>query len=236
MAIKQILATAAVFVLSSPLLVSQASRSPYAVTAVRHSSEAGLTTVAIGVSAKADFRTARLHNPERFYVDILNAQPSVGRGAASSEEVRDPMVNRIRIAAFDPLTTRVVLDLASPGALTSVTRRESPDRVVIEVRGVPGRATSAPRPPVPPAPLPPSKVEERSTPVVSAGFLGRRDVQTVAYRSPAQPPVDHAADPPPPPSSRPSGLAGSHCRECPPTPKHRGSPLCGSRFERLACR
>src|SRR5271157_3260034 len=131
MGVRQTIVTAAVFVLSSPLLVSQA-RAPYTVTAVHHSSGSGLTRVAIEVSAQADFQGVRLHNPERFYIDILNSYPYLGGRASQSEELQDPMVNRIRVATFDAATTRVVLDLVSPAVLTSVTRLANPDRIVIE--------------------------------------------------------------------------------------------------------
>ena len=50
------------------------------VTAVRHWSLADVTRVAIEVSGEFEYRTDRLHNPERVYFDILNTRPRLERG------------------------------------------------------------------------------------------------------------------------------------------------------------
>ena len=196
MGVRQTIVTAAVFVLSSPLLVSQA-RAPYTVTAVHHSSGSGLTRVAIEVSAKADFHGVRLHNPERFYIDILNSYPNLGGRASQSEELQDPTVNRIRVATFDAVTTRVVLDLVSPAVLTSVTRLANPDRIVIEARAAAGHTIPAVDPPARPTPLVVPPLEEPSIPASPAGAARGSKIQPVAFRISRQSPTNDAVDVPP---------------------------------------
>lgn len=177
MAIRKLLQTAALFVLSSQLLVSQPQRAPYAVTAIGHSSDADVTTVAIEVPAAVEFRSVRLHNPERLYIDVLDTQPRIGPSVMRSQEVRDSAVDRIRVAPHDALTTRVVLDLTSAGVTTFVMRRQNPDRIVIQVRNGSRRTTSAEASPPPPAPSPRFEIERTHTPVSPTTFSDKPDSQ-----------------------------------------------------------
>ena len=60
------------------MLFAQNDRAPlHSVTAVRNWSLADVTRIAIEVSGDFNFRTDRLHNPERVYFDILNARPRI---------------------------------------------------------------------------------------------------------------------------------------------------------------
>jgi N-acetylmuramoyl-L-alanine amidase len=127
-----------------PLLVAQTDRPAlHSVTAVRHWSLSGVTRVAIEVSGDFQFRTDRLHNPERVYFDILDARPRMSSRRFYSEDLDDKLVKRIRAAETKPGITRVVLELnADADATTS--QLTNPSRLIIEVRGAaPGAATPA---------------------------------------------------------------------------------------------
>src|ERR1700686_2725798 len=90
--------------ISVTALLAQTERSPLrSVTAVRNWSLTDVTRVAIEVSGDFQFRSDRLHDPERVYFDILNSRPSlVSVGAVSkrsySKELDDKLVHRIRVA------------------------------------------------------------------------------------------------------------------------------------------
>jgi N-acetylmuramoyl-L-alanine amidase len=132
----------AALAVSVPLLVAQTDRPAlHSVTAVRHWSLSGVTRVAIEVSGDFQFRTDRLHNPERVYFDILDARPRMDSRRLYSEDVDDQLVKRIRAAETKPGVTRVVLELnADADATTS--QLTNPNRLIIEVRGAaPGAAT-----------------------------------------------------------------------------------------------
>jgi N-acetylmuramoyl-L-alanine amidase len=134
----------AALAVSVPLLVAQTDRGAlHSVTAVRHWSLTGVTRVAIEVSGDFQFRTDRLHNPERVYFDILDARPRMASRRFYSEDLDDKLVKRIRAAETKPGVTRVVLELnADADATTS--QLANPNRLIIEVRGAaPGAATPA---------------------------------------------------------------------------------------------
>jgi N-acetylmuramoyl-L-alanine amidase len=103
------------------------------VTAVRHWSLGGVTRIAIAVSGDFEYRTDRLHNPERVYYDLLNSRPKFDNKRLYTEDLDDPLVKRIRVAETAPDVTRVVLELGdSVEAAASVL--SSPDRLIIELR------------------------------------------------------------------------------------------------------
>jgi N-acetylmuramoyl-L-alanine amidase len=173
----------AALAVSVPLLFAQTDRSAlHSVTAVRHWSLNGVTRVAIEVSGDFQFRTDRLHNPERVYFDILDARPRMGSRRLYSEDLDDKLVKRIRAAETRPGITRVVLELnADVDATTS--QLANPNRLIIEVRAaapaaaVPPEITSAlpasvqPSPPKiePPAPLAALPAPSKAPPDLPAG-------------------------------------------------------------------
>ena len=106
---------------------------PHNVTAVRHWSLGSVTRIAVEVSGEFDYRTDRLHDPERVYYDIRNARPKFDNKRLYAEDLNDPFVKRIRVAETAPGVTRVVLDLNDKvEATTSVL--SSPDRLIVELR------------------------------------------------------------------------------------------------------
>ena len=93
----------AAFAISVPLLLAQAGREPsLTVLAVRHSTVSGVTHVAAEVSGEFQFRTDRLHNPERVYFDLPNSRPRLGPRPGYSETLEDRLVKRIRVAETAP--------------------------------------------------------------------------------------------------------------------------------------
>jgi len=177
----------AAFAMSVPLLLAQAGgEPPRSVTGVRHWSLADATRVSIEVSGDFNFRSARLHNPERIYFDILNSRPLIDARPGYSETLEDRLVNRIRVAANAPDVTRVVLDLAE-GTEASTSRLVNPDRLMIELR--PSKPAAAPM-----------ETAVRPTPMARPGTLvggaaaANKPASTpparaaaVEYRAPVQP-------------------------------------------------
>ncbi len=117
------------------------------------------TRIAIEVSGEFEYRSDRLHNPERVYYDILNARPRFDGKRLFTEDLDDQFVKRIRVAETTPGVTRIVFDLAGDTAVNA-SILTSPDRLIIELRHVaPGSSTDPPpatsaASPITPPPLP----------------------------------------------------------------------------------
>src|ERR1051326_529616 len=101
----------AALALTIPILLAQSERVAIRnVTAVRNWSLGEVTRVAIEVSGDFEFRTDRLHNPERIYYDVLGARPSIdGKRFYSKLIEGDKLVQKVRVAETTPGVTRVVL-------------------------------------------------------------------------------------------------------------------------------
>lgn len=135
----------AAIAVSIPLLTAQSGHAPlHSVTGVRHWSVGEVTRVAIEVSGEFQYRSDRLHNPDRIYFDILNARPRFER-KLYSEEVTDKLLKRVRMAETTPGVTRVVLELGD-GVEATPSQLLNPNRLMVELRV--GTAPAAP-----PAPL-----------------------------------------------------------------------------------
>ncbi len=143
----------AALAISVTMLFAQSDRaSLHSVTAVRHWSLDDVTRLAIEVSGDFNFRTDRLHNPERVYFDILKARPRIDAKRIWSGDINDKLVQRVRVAETNPGTTRVVVDLSGPVEI-STSQLSSPHRLIIEVRA--GRGPVIPSGPVLPEIKPP---------------------------------------------------------------------------------
>ena len=92
------------------------------------------------MSGDFNFRTDRLHNPERVYFDILNARPRIDARRIWSKEINDKLVQRVRVAETNPGTTRVVLDLTGRGGNQHVAAFQSlpPDHRTARRAAAPG--------------------------------------------------------------------------------------------------
>jgi N-acetylmuramoyl-L-alanine amidase len=140
----------AALAVSVSLLIAQAERAaPHLVTAVRHWSLSGVTRVAIEVSGNFQFRTERLHNPERVYFDILEARPRLGSRRFYSEDLDDKRVTRLRAAETVPGVTRVVLELGADVEV-GTSQLANPNRLIVEVRGAAPGSPGAPGPTIAP--------------------------------------------------------------------------------------
>ena len=142
-------------------LWAQSERSPlHSVTAVRHWASADSTRVAIEVTGEFKFRGDHLHNPERIYFDILNARPRVEGHRFYTEFIDNNLLQKVRVAEYEPGITRIVLDVASDVEV-STSQLTSPNRLIIELKKGPAR------PAEPTAPIPaavPSSVPKQVSP------------------------------------------------------------------------
>jgi len=103
------------------------------VSGVRHSNANGVSTVVIDLKSPVQYRKNRLPNPERIYFDLLNTSLAPGLNGQITE-VKDGLINRIRIAQPSENVTRVVLE-TNAGSSFWDTLQENPNRLTIEVRG-----------------------------------------------------------------------------------------------------
>ena len=152
---------ATTFTILAAVLAAQTSRAPlHSVTAVRHWTLPDVTRIAIEVSGEFQFRSDRLHNPERVYYDILGARPSIESRRLWDEQVDDRYVKGIRVREYSAGITRIVLDLTGP-VETTASQLINPSRLIIELRpaaAVTALAAPAPEPkstPAAPPVLPP---------------------------------------------------------------------------------
>lgn len=159
------IATLAIFAALPGILAAQSHSPLRTVTAVRHWSMAETTRIAVEVSGTFEYRTERLHNPERVYFDIQNARPRIDSRRFYSEEIGDKRVTKIRIAETNPGVTRVVLDLAG-GAEATPSQLSNPNRLIIELRaGAPPAIPTAPTTSTPPPIVAPPAAQPAPPPV-----------------------------------------------------------------------
>jgi N-acetylmuramoyl-L-alanine amidase len=186
----------AALVISTTLLSAQSARPMNSVTAIRHWSLSDITRVAIEVSGDFEFRSDRIHNPERIYFDILNARPRVDAKRIYSLVIDDKLVQKVRVAETVPGVTRIVLDLAGEATVTT-SQLSNPNRLIVELRG--GTAPSTPPVTTAPVSLPPAPVPPVMKP---------QPVPLPVSRPPAKPvPVEAETEPAPPPVATPTETA-----------------------------
>jgi N-acetylmuramoyl-L-alanine amidase len=169
------------------MLAAQTGHAPLrSVTAVRHWSLPDVTRIAIEVSGEFEYRTDRLHNPERVYYDILGARPNIESRRLYDEQVDDRYVKGIRVRENTAGITRIVLDLTGPAEATA-SQLINPSRLIIELRGATApapTATTTAAATVPPAP------EPKATPVAAA------PLPAVVRPDPPEPVAKPASKPP----------------------------------------
>ena len=103
------------------------------VTNVRYWSHAASTRVILETTGPFEFKVDRARDPERLFFDIPNARPWLSGRRLAVVNINDDLVKKVRVAETAPGTTRVVFDL-SVAADFSVSRLDTPDRMVIELR------------------------------------------------------------------------------------------------------
>lgn len=103
------------------------------VTGLRSWSHADETRVIIETSGPFEYKADRAYNPERLFLDIPHSRPWIDRRRYATRIVGDKLVRRVRVAESAPGVTRVVFDLKDH-ADYRISRLDSPDRLVIELR------------------------------------------------------------------------------------------------------
>jgi len=231
----------AALTVSLTMLVAQTERpGQHTVSAVRHWSLTDVTRVVVEVSGDFNFVTERLHNPERVYFDIPNSRPHIAARRAFSEEVDDKLLKRVRVAETVPGVTRIVLDLAASAEATT-SQLTNPNRLVVELRPVPGAAiptqmppaisTSPSPPPMPPLGIKPEapkyEAPKAEPPRIEPPKVEAPKVESAPSMKPsAKPPakIDAAAEPvaveskpaPPPDLPKPVSAAAAETPFAPP--------------------
>ncbi len=107
---------------------------------VRHSTQGGVTRVAVQLSGPAEIRRDRLSKPDRYFFDFQHTSPP--KRGMQTIAVGDALLRQIRIAEPRAGIARVVLDLADHAEVTT-SELTNPYRLIIELRK-PGSAAPAP--------------------------------------------------------------------------------------------
>ena len=110
------------------------------VTGIRHWSTADYTRVAIDVDAEVKYQAGRVPDPDRIFFDLPDtrlASTLVGK----SFDVQDGFLKKIRVAQYQPGSTRVVLEVDDV-AEYSAFLLPNPYRLIIDIHGRDPRARS----------------------------------------------------------------------------------------------
>ncbi|HUA19917.1 MAG TPA: N-acetylmuramoyl-L-alanine amidase [Bryobacteraceae bacterium] len=130
------------------------SEEPHHVTAVRFWSLGKVTRIAIETDGDFHVKSDRLDNPDRLFYDLTGTRPVLSHKSMTVIKVGDKFVKQIRVAEPQRNVTRVVLDLASP-VEASISRLDSPERLIIELRAATGSPAVQPPVEIPDAEKPP---------------------------------------------------------------------------------
>ena len=155
------------------------------VTGIRTFSHPGSTRVIIETTGPAEFHADRAHDPDRLYFDILHARPWINAHRVATREIGDTRVKRVRVAETTPGTTRIVFDLIGQAQYT-VSRLDTPDRIVIELTSPAQMPRSSnPTPPLV-SRLTPSRITSnfRDQKVFVAPVVPRHPVPVIAIPDP----------------------------------------------------
>jgi hypothetical protein len=136
-----ILVKLASLVISGADLAGQSSR-PVEIKAVVQAVIQGTTRVVIEFSGDFEYRSNRLHVPERVYFDVPEAKPRLGLLSSYPRQFESELISRIRVAERAPGVTRVVLDLLEEVDV-STAKLKNPARLLIDLR-----PASVPTPPI----------------------------------------------------------------------------------------
>jgi N-acetylmuramoyl-L-alanine amidase len=170
---------------SSPKLRAEALK----VSAVRFWTYEETTRIAVEVSGEFQFRSDRLHSPERVFFDIHNAKPALTGKKPGITQVDDKLVKRIRIAETQPGVTRIVIDLTGEAEVT-VSQLANPDRLMIELHKSAGPAIpiASEAPKEPPATPPPAAAPPAAAPAPATPASKPVRTDAAAHNPPAPPP------------------------------------------------
>ena len=102
-------------------------------TGIRHWSTPDYTRVAIDVDSEVKYEAGRVPNPDRIFFDLPDtklASVLVGK----SFEVQDGFLKKIRVAQYQPGSTRVVLEVADVSDYSAFLL-PNPYRLIIDIHG-----------------------------------------------------------------------------------------------------
>jgi N-acetylmuramoyl-L-alanine amidase len=122
-----------------------ASPKPSRVTGIRHWSNPDYTRIAIALEKDVKFESQRIENPERIFFDLhdTNLSPSL---LGKTFDVDDGLLNKIRVAQFQPGKARIVLEVADRSDFTAYVVTDPP-RLIIDLHSKDIQATkTAPEP------------------------------------------------------------------------------------------
>ncbi len=117
------------------------TRKPSRVTNVRHWSSPDYTRVAVELDRDARFESQRIDHPQRIFFDLLDTNlPSTLLG--KTFEVDDGLLNKIRVAQFQPGKARIVLEVADRSEYDTFLLT-NPPRLIIDIHGKDGHGLEA---------------------------------------------------------------------------------------------
>jgi N-acetylmuramoyl-L-alanine amidase/putative methionine-R-sulfoxide reductase with GAF domain len=102
------------------------------ITGIRHWSSADSSTVVLDLEDQVQYEAHRLANPDRIYFDLHDTALAPDL-EATTIEVGDPLLARVRVAQPSPGLTRVVLETKGNSTF-SVSLEPNPYRLVVQVR------------------------------------------------------------------------------------------------------
>ncbi len=153
-----------------PAVARTHGRSPgqIRVTRIEQNVTGDRVRVVVRFDAAVQYVAGTATDPFRIFFDLRGTHP--GAALAARAPVSDTLVQRIRVAQYQPGITRMVLDLSRPAPYTA-TFMANPPRLVVEVLRAPGvmreaRTISKPAPSALSIPLPvaPALVPEQMPP------------------------------------------------------------------------
>ncbi len=103
------------------------------VTGIRHWSTPDYTRVAIDIDDEVKYEAGRVPNPDRIFFDLSNSRLAsvlVGK----SFDVQDGFLKKIRVAQYQPDSTRVVLEVADVSDYSAFLL-PNPYRLIIDIHG-----------------------------------------------------------------------------------------------------
>jgi N-acetylmuramoyl-L-alanine amidase len=153
-------------------------------TAIRHFTMKEATRVILQVSGEFQYRSDRLHNPDRVYFDILHCSPSFKGKNHILYQVNDARLKRVRVAETEPGTSRVVFDMEE-NVDYKVEQLSNPDRLIVEFRAISG-------PIIPPPPLVTSDAKLPPPPMAPPAPAAAPPMTAVVATVPQPPPVSLA--------------------------------------------
>ena len=118
---------------TASLTTTKKKSPPPMVTGIRHWSTPDYTRVAIDVDSEVKYEAGRVPNPDRIFFDLPDtklASVLVGK----SFDVQDGFLKKIRVAQYQPGSTRVVLEVADVSDYSAFLL-PNPYRLIIDIHG-----------------------------------------------------------------------------------------------------